>query len=282
MVSALNVIFDCCMSGSPKTRFSVIKGGEDRELFSVQERKSGDLLIFLKFAGMYEHVDGNKIAVSGQRYSVHCSPNSEGRTVKHTLDFSGNGKIDSAQFYLPGFDGFTALLFGKTVQNLAPKKYLLMKNNNDKIIKLCQFDIGIMTMFYFIIITDIDYEIKNYNSKMNVKILQFSKFNLVVLSGFFPVPALPEADIMHLCTSIPRFDPNDAPLYLEPPNPSFSFQYWLDFAESAVPKLADATLLRLQRFKFDEGNGLNEQSLEMARWALSFYVNTPMPVQANL
>jgi hypothetical protein len=68
-----------------KVRFTVSVEGAPRNLFSILERKNGDLTIGFGFALHVGHEVENP-KVLHQKYSVHVSPDSEEfSTLTHTL-----------------------------------------------------------------------------------------------------------------------------------------------------------------------------------------------------
>jgi hypothetical protein len=264
------------MSARPRTRFVVRKGGYDRDLLSITEQRNGDLLVLIKHGEHYEGNEGARHRTAGQHYSVHCSPNTAGFTVKHTLSLHGGGQVDTAQFKLPGPDGPATMIFGRTVPDLDLPRYILRARRRDEILRLYDADIGSMTMFYFVLAVSTDFDTASLNSNLHIIAARFRRFQLLALSGFFYVPAISEADLIHPGTSMPRFDPVQDPVQVVPPRPCSRVQEEIREAELLVPILAQATFERHARFAARHGDASGER-LATLQQLLSRYRANPLP-----
>ena len=84
-----------------KTRITVEIGGVARELFSVKERKGGDVMIYLKSSRSIATTEGAEHEdIAEQRFSVHVSPRSRGHTIKQTLRTAA-ATTNTSAFVLP-------------------------------------------------------------------------------------------------------------------------------------------------------------------------------------
>ena len=231
----------------PKTRLVATKDGSDKELLSVRERTNGDLVILLRYA-TYAEFNGENIETLGQRYSIHRSPSSPGFTIKQTLSLQGGRQMDTAQFRTPGPDGFVALVFGKTVQDLVGKHYNLDAHKKDRIVRMYDDDLGSATLFYFLIVTEHD----NYTiaaTKLKPTIMTFKYFDIITLSGFIAAPPNSGSDSIHVGTSFPRFDPTQPPVRIDADVDfsSRSFQESIVWAEQLIPHLTELTINRMRK-----------------------------------
>jgi len=66
------------MSYKPRTRFLINVDGAPRELFSIIEKRSGDLTLLVKFGRQIAKLTPVYEDLKEQRFSVHTSPKSHG------------------------------------------------------------------------------------------------------------------------------------------------------------------------------------------------------------
>lgn len=200
-----------------RTRVVVSWSGIDKELLSITERPNGDLVIAPK------DLPGHGVMPTGlqirqKRYSIHRSQKSSGFLIKQTYDLSDGSRSDGAQFRRPGPDGNIALVFTKTVQRLDSERFDARPQRADRIVNLYEGDIDDHLLFYSLIVTEPGKsEGNSTNFKKNV--IRFRHFDLVFLSGFFPLRAPNGSDEAFIFTSIPRTGRADTPF--EPPQQHF-------------------------------------------------------------
>lgn len=263
------------MSVKPKTSVTVTQNGALRELFSIRERANGDLLIAIRHADHTE-IEGQDVETLSQKYSVHRSPNSPGFTVKQTLSFTGNKNMTSVQFRLPGRDGLVALLFGLTVQDMSDPKYTYMPRPKDRIIKLYDDETGNGTLFYFVMIlaTEGNFPAR---TKLHTSQIVFRYFTVVVLSGFFPIPAAKGSHAVHLSTSLPRLTPGSIPPNLQNIDlASPTVQQAIDDAHALIPHLAQQLMKRWRAVVFDDGTRMEPELLDEIESFLPKFYKSPI------
>lgn len=197
------------MAMKSKVSFTVIREGLARQIMLAGEQKDGTVILSFTGGGYME--DGTShIPITSQKYSVHPSPGSPGSTIKHTLALAEEREIVTSQYRLPGPDGFAALLFGRTVPDLALDKYLAPTNREQ--VRIYGADIGVRTLFSFVIAAEPQFDARSLVSAFAVTSRTFSQFQIIVLTGLFDVPTLPQSDWVHMGTSTPKFAPTDVPV----------------------------------------------------------------------
>lgn len=199
-----------------KTRVTVEIGGIAREMFSVEERKGGDLMVFLKASrsvatsAAAEHED-----VLEQRFSVHVSPKSQGHTIKQTLRTSAEVTTTAALvlprswsvklptgLLLPPRPHFCWPIFMARPPRLDTGRYDSRPKNADRRIDIKPFEPQRASIVYMVIASSPDIiELPNIRRRISFVTLPFRAFNLHVLYGFSPVPSLPVGDFITFATS---------------------------------------------------------------------------------
>ncbi|MDF2496085.1 hypothetical protein [Sphingomonas sp.] len=199
-----------------KTRITVEIGGVTRELFSVEERKGGDLMIYLKSSrsiatsGEAEHED-----IAEQRFSVHVSPKSRGHTIKQTLKTSA-AKTTTSAFVLPRIAStrtpagvvlpprpqFCWPIFMVRPPRLDTGHYDSRPRKADRRVDLTPFDPVRASIVYMVIASSPNVtELPSIRRRTSAAVLQFRAFNLHVLHGYSPIPSLPAGDFLTFATS---------------------------------------------------------------------------------
>lgn len=199
-----------------KTRITVEIEGVARELFSVDERKGGDLMIYLKSArSIATSDDAEHEEVAEQRFSVHVSPKSRGHTIKQTLRTAGATTTTSAfvlprnlsaktpaGILLPPRPQFCWPIFMARPPRLDTGHYDSRPKNADRQISLETFDPGRASIVYMVIASSTDVtELPSIRRRTSAAVLRFRAFNLHVLYGYSPVPSLPAGDFLTFATS---------------------------------------------------------------------------------
>lgn len=199
-----------------KTRITVEIGSIVRELFSVEERKGGDLMIYLKSARSIATSDGAEHEdVAEQRFSVHVSPRSRGHTIKQTLRTAAETTVTSAfvlprarsakspaGLLLPSKPQFCWPIFMTRPPRLDSGHYDSRPKNADRRVEIKAFNPAWASIVYMVIVSspDVD-ELPSIRRRTSIVTLPFRAFNLHVLYGFSPVPSLPSGDFITFATS---------------------------------------------------------------------------------
>lgn len=199
-----------------KTRITVEIDNVARELFSVEERKGGDLMIYLKSGrSIATSDDAEHEEVAEQRFSVHVSPKSRGHTIKQTLRTAGATTTTSAfvlprnqsgktpaGIVLPPRPQFCWPIFMARPPRLDAARYESRPKNADRRIEVGTFDPARASIAYMVIasLTDVT-ELPSIRRRTSAAVLRFQAFNLHVLYGYSPVPSLPAGDFLTFATS---------------------------------------------------------------------------------
>jgi hypothetical protein len=198
-----------------KTRVTVEIGGIARELFSIEERKSGDLMLFLKASAAIAIADGAEHEdVAEQRFSVHVSPKSQGHTIKQTLRTRlgqtttsafvlpvGSSARSPAGLVLPDRRRFCWPVYMARPPRLDSGRYDSTPKPADRNIALEPFDPSIASLVYMVAATSTDIAtLPDIRKRTSLVTLPFASFNLHVRYGFCPVAALPFGHFLTFAT----------------------------------------------------------------------------------
>lgn len=260
-----------------KTRVGVMLDGHLRELFSVRELNNGDLLIILKTAAKFEQAPTSQ-PISCQRYSVHRSQNSDppGRLLKQTVRLEDGTQIETAQFRHLVEGRFLALIFSRACPSLEPDRYRMKPHQRDRVVSLYEGDIGYATLFYTIIVDDGSTDLRSFGeTNLRATRISFEHFDIVVMSGFFMVPAIGEGDLIHLMTSMPALN-GERPQPLEMASlDSLEPSEACALVQAITADLAHRTTERRRSMMFLEGGGPDAETLRMIAAASGHYCAIP-------
>jgi hypothetical protein len=181
------------MSALRKIRFVINAGQKPRLLFSVLERRNGDLILVVRTAERigYDHRGNPDDAILEQRYSIHVSPNSEEySTIKQTLNTADGQSRNSWQLTnaIKKRTGF-AMIYGRRPCRLDIKRFELEPNDKNEMCDLGSFDQQKRNLVYLVFIGHPDRPfIKSYGVGWRVVQRNFSNFRIVVLYHVMPLP----------------------------------------------------------------------------------------------
>lgn len=199
-----------------KTRIVVELDGILRELFSIDERKSGDLAIYVKSSAEIDVKDGDDHQeVAEQRFSVHVSPKSRGHTIKQTLRTSLGNTTTSALvlpvkasrksdfgLLLPDQIFFCWPVFAFRPPRLDTGRYDSKPKTADRIINLGSFNPSRANLIYMVVATSTNVEtIPNSRGRTLIESIKFKHFNLHVVYGYSLAPSMPAGDFLTFATS---------------------------------------------------------------------------------
>ncbi len=215
---------------SSKIRLTIEVNEVDRELFSVVERKSGDVMIFVKAAVDVSPGEGAEFQeVKEQRFSVHVSPKSPGHTVKQTLR-TARGQITTSALVMPRSltarsaggiilkpkSQFCWPIFMVRPPSLENERYLSKPKPADRRISIGSFSPKLANLVYMVIVTSPDIlDIPITRDRTNLQTLPFSRFNVHVMHGFSIAPTVGVGDFVTFATSQQRAD-GDIPVASRP------------------------------------------------------------------
>ena len=194
------------MGYKPKTRVVIRCNGEDREIISIRILSSGDLLITLKGALTATH-HGAYVPRVEQRYSVHCSPGSEGMLIKQTLGVT-TGSVKGYQLRYPNDQGqLLALMYGHLMPDLNDSRYSAAPHARDVTVRPYGFqDAGQATLVYAVAVTTD--RVSDFGALMGLKVttIDFPTCRVVFMSGWFDAVPLIIGSLTHIFTSNPTVD----------------------------------------------------------------------------
>ncbi len=177
------------MSKQPKTRIIVSYEGKDRELFSVQELASGDLIIVARHEENFEDVrTGERSKMALERMTVHYSPESDGTTfMRHVILESGEKRTGSA-FIRNSKNRLFAQLWSKLCPELNDR-HVRRPRPRDTACCIGEFHRRDMTtLIYTVMISDSGTRAPD-NCNNTLTSIPFSRFNVSIYSSYLNIPA---------------------------------------------------------------------------------------------
>jgi hypothetical protein len=199
-----------------KTRFTVEVDGFNRELFSLSEKKDGDIMLFIKSAReIATSSGGTHEAVGEQRFSVHVSPKSIGHTLKQTLRTRSGVTTTSALVLPRRYLEKTAsgLVVGPAQQFCWPifmyrppildlDRYDSKPKPADRKIDIGSMNPNLSSLVYMVVATSPDVtEIPQTRNRTFSHTVKCRVFNIHVVIGYSLAPSIPQGEFLTFVTS---------------------------------------------------------------------------------
>lgn len=178
---------------------------EFKRLFSITERKNGDLLISMHHATNYrpfgELGSETDPQIVHQHYSVHRSLASRDdlNIIKHTLKFADGSEITTPRYTRAiKQTGKLAVLFTRRASDLAAARYNCTKEKRDL---LASYNPRVSTLYYQLNVCSSSYGVLVPDSDdIAYKVYAFEHFKVIVFWSFGIFPAHSSAGIAHQLT----------------------------------------------------------------------------------
>lgn len=187
------------MSAKGRSRVVVNCNGETREIFSIAEKPSGDLMVFLRPGEHVEEEGEDQTKIKQQRYSIHMSPNNLTiNLIKQTYEFY-DGTIQESYLYSAAvYNKIFCDIYCMYCPDLTIDRCIPKTKSRDILIDLCIIDTKKQTLIYGLIVTS------NQNpdsipgfGKFETRIIEFENFRVVVWFTFLFLPAMPNSWLIH-------------------------------------------------------------------------------------
>jgi hypothetical protein len=181
-------------------------------LFSVAERKGGDLGIYIKAEDCYG-VGENLPKILHQRYSIHMSGESSSgiNAIKQTIALD-NGETISTQNYATAVkrDNDFAFAFSSMAPSLEHDKYI-STSASKAVIDLGVYDPNRFSLIYAVFVSSArrKFRVPPRPADFSVEQLAFKEFRLTVIWGFALFPSLNIGWRTHGQTIPPEVIPED-------------------------------------------------------------------------
>lgn len=255
-----------------KTRFVVEMAGEQVELFAVQERNDGSLLLLPHRACRY--TDPALGLIKEEHLSVHLSPQSAGTTMKRTCTLKNGRQMTYSSFVS---DSKTALLW-PLFSATAPlfTRGNLRRGSRDRIVTITRFHHRSATLFYTVFVSSCGFEHPPWRSPVNLIRVSFEKFEIGVFYSFIQLPSLNTEEIQVPATS-PRQVDGVAEAGEREAQRSFKREEVEPFVTSAFAGLAELMHFRLLQFEIE----LSPQVLNLFRVGTQTFMKHPPPFEGE-
>lgn len=198
-----------------KTRVVVDIDGQQRELFAVEERKNGDVMIYVKWSRQMSTADdADHVDLAEQRFSIHVSPKSAGHMIKQTVK-SSKVTTTTAALVLPnevrrktqgGIYSDKERFFCWPVYMVRPPRldsgrYDCKPKPADQILSLGLMKPNLSNVVYMVVVTYPNVStIEEVRGRTLVQTISFEKFNVHVVYGFSLAPSVPFGDFLTFTT----------------------------------------------------------------------------------
>lgn len=187
------------------TRFAVRVPGSLRTLFTVIEKRSGELIIPIKGAARYGPNWSTGKKILEQRYSIHASPNSaEFNVLKQTIKLEGGESITAVALTdaVKAKRGFS-VLFVRRCQRLAdtPPETI---NPKEQTYALAEVDQNVFNFMHAIFIGSPHSEFDARDPDIVINSFVFKKFKIVVIASLYALPSHHTTEMLHALTLPPE------------------------------------------------------------------------------
>jgi hypothetical protein len=184
-----------------KITFGIEVDEKPRKLFSLIEKKSGDLILTLNHAKNYEEGTNILGPIKQQRYSIHKSPQSpSNNTIKQTIELEG-GKLYhtyNSTKAIKEKSGF-CYIYSRRAPNLDLDRLNFKSKADDVIIDA--YVPSIRTLVYSIFISDesINFKDKNFDD-FKIHQIKFGFIKIVILWSYINFPSDTSGFLSHNMT----------------------------------------------------------------------------------
>lgn len=185
-----------------KTRVSITVNEKEMEIFSIEEKKSGDLILLMKKSEEIQTgSDAQYTSLDENRFSIHNSPNSDGITITRTISSDNNAKKFSAHIK-PHNGSIIWPIYACRCQILSIDRYIMNKKNNDTVINLGSFNEEKYSLVYFLVVGQgVEKIDRSLSIKANVRRLVFSSFIFEIWFTFMSFRSFHQNDELSFWTS---------------------------------------------------------------------------------
>jgi hypothetical protein len=199
------------MGTKPVARFTIEVDGIHRSLFSVVEKRDGDLTLGLSTDLFHREKDQNpwlspvqRKKILNQYYQIHPSFESvEGVNVINHHKYFETGKIEKSQYTraIKRGDKFGVIFIRRCASHRFPHD--IAKPNRGKIISIGSYDPKFCTLIYAVAASAVGKELKTDRPQINIAFHDFKLVRLTVVSTFVTMAATDLSLTGHLTTITP-------------------------------------------------------------------------------
>ena len=182
-----------------------------RQLFSVVEKKNGELTIPINAAEIFV-MGGTEKRVREHRYSIHPSPRSQDyTTIKQTVELENNEQVTTVSLTdaIKKRNGFS-VIYVRRCQNMMNKNYPtnFTRKPADYVLNIPPYDPAGLTLFHGLFVGHSDSEFSTTNENLIIFPLKFSEFQLIVFVSIEVFPSADFCEFLHAVTMPPEANPS--------------------------------------------------------------------------
>lgn len=204
---------------SKRTYVTVLCGGKNRDLFSVEENRHGELTILPRIPGFRDDENGKQKIVD-HHITVHNSLASSdgGFQVKLTTK-SENGHQKCFFHWIRSYLGYECgHIYFSLGGGLGQDQYISRAKRGDRVIKMFDQEI-VGSVFYMIVVSRAGLTIDDLAPlNLTVERVEFTRYSIFVLAGIFPTPRLTSSAWLNTFTRV-SVDGKPHPLDIVAPLP---------------------------------------------------------------
>ncbi len=182
-----------------------------RQLFSVVEKPSGELIIPINAAELFVS-SGVEKRVREHRYSIHSSPKSQDyTTIKQTVELENDERITTVSLTdaVKKRNGFS-IIYVRRCQNMVhghnPVNYA--RKPSDQVYSLPEYDPAMFTLFHGLYVGHPDSEFSVTDSDIIISPFRFREFQLIVFVSLEAFPSAAFCEFLHAVTAPPEANPS--------------------------------------------------------------------------
>lgn len=184
----------------------------------------------------------NSLKILEDRWSIHCSPNSTGTTLKHTFRLDQDRIVENAAFIEDSKENLLYPIYIRRCSRFLGSHYDCKSiGKGDTVLE--QYDPDKWTMYLTLLVAK-NQELKSLECLEigKPRIFYFRMFSICIMTGFVPVPSHTTDDYICMPTSTPKIDGMKNDIFPQKPNRSHSIAYLKAVLHSMQSSLADKFL----------------------------------------
>jgi hypothetical protein len=270
--------------GCLKHRVTVNASGQESELFAIEERENGELLIFEKRSHSFSlDKDAASVPLLERRHTIHLSPkNLDGaRTIICTTRLADGRTVRSSALVHPRQTPVGRAicwpLFASAHTDLSQPIYKLRARQSDVINNIASYNTKRNTLLVYVIVTGAGLQPRLL--AQNFRTLPFRVFWLHIVHTFLPIPSTPFGYSHVLGTSIIRINGK----------PTQNVSWWTNGVESpddrelsesfrrTLDLLSERQYASFIRWTEDAQDWSDPDARASLKWQSRFYLADPVP-----
>ncbi|RVT43674.1 hypothetical protein [Sphingobium algorifonticola] len=226
----------------PQTRFTIDVGGSPEKVWSVLEKKNGDLIVRPRNSVNHEGFDGDDRILT-DRISVHTSDRSGGTTIKRTFEVASGDRLACAAYIRNSKENLLWPTRFVRWQDFRILPKPVAKSGKDSFVDMGWFNPAVQALVTSLVIGGRNNELPKIPG-FDLHQASFSRFKVGIYCTFVCTPAYSSGDSFETGTSDQRL--NDDPVGTQLPDgaASLTAEQLNEVLAHGVGRLSDAMVRR--------------------------------------